>query len=86
MRMYMCLGHLLCHSGITFMRGMRRVQTEELVEVQCEKGAQGAEQGVVLSGPPALSAQSWHSMLTQSRGQTSSLLFSKKERGEEILG
>lgn len=37
----------VCHSGIKFTRAMRRAQAEKLVEVQCEKGAQGEEQGVV---------------------------------------
>lgn len=38
----------VCHSGIKFMRAMRRAQTEKLVEVECEKGGnRGEEKGVV---------------------------------------
>lgn len=41
----------VCHSGIKFMRAMRRAQTEKLVELQCENGAQGEEKGVVSELP-----------------------------------
>lgn len=35
----------VCHSGIKFMRAMRRAQTQKLVAVQCEKGAEGEGEG-----------------------------------------
>lgn len=43
---YVCVRGSVCHSGIKFMRAMRRAQTDKLVEVQCEKGALGEEKGV----------------------------------------
>lgn len=41
----------VCHSGIEFMRALRRAQTEKLVEVQCEDGAQGKKKGVATGLP-----------------------------------
>lgn len=41
----------VCHSGIEFMRALRRAQTEKLVEVQCEDGAQGKKEGVAAGLP-----------------------------------
>lgn len=47
----------VCHSGIKFMRAVRRAQIQKLVEVQCEGGGQGVV--------PGLPAGSQHPELAQ---------------------
>lgn len=81
----MCVHGSVCHSGIKFMNAVRRSQTEELLEARCEEEG-GAERVWCLSCPLAHSARSWHGVLTQSRGQTSSRLPCQRERGEGIQG
>lgn len=43
--MHTCVRGSVCHSGIKFMNGVRRSQTEELLEAQCEEGE--SRKGVV---------------------------------------